>query len=53
MVPTMVFGSEMWSLSVQERRKIQVFENMCLINMWHRESGQIEKCNNKRGAGVS
>ena len=25
-IPTVVYGTEMWSLSVQERRKIEVFE---------------------------
>ena len=26
----MVYGSEKWSLSVQQRRKLEVFEKMCL-----------------------
>ena len=29
-VPTMVYGSETWSLSAQEKRKIEAFEMMCL-----------------------
>ena len=33
-IPTMVYGSETWSLSAQERRKIEVFEMMCLRNIY-------------------
>ena len=32
-IPSVVYGSETWSLSAQERRKIQVFEMMCLRNI--------------------
>ena len=32
-IPTVVYGSEMWSLSAQERIKIKVFEMMCLRNI--------------------
>ena len=32
-IPTMVYGSEMWSLSAGERRKMEVFEMMCLRNI--------------------
>ena len=32
-IPTLVYGSVMWSLGVQERRKIEVFEMMCLRNI--------------------
>ena len=32
--PTVVYGSETWSLSAQERRKIEVFEMMCLRNIY-------------------
>ena len=32
-IPTVVYGSEMWSLSASERRKIEVFEMMCLRNI--------------------
>ena len=32
-IPTVVYGSETWSLSAQERRKIEVFEMMCLRNI--------------------
>ena len=31
--PTVVYGSEMWSLSEQEKRKIKIFEMMCLRNI--------------------
>ena len=30
MIPTAVYGSETWSLGAQVRRKIEVFEVMCL-----------------------
>ena len=43
-IPTVVYGSETWSLSAQERRKIEVFKMMCLRNI----CGKIEKRNNKR-----
>ena len=33
LIPTMVYDSEMWTLSTQERRKIEVFELMCLRNI--------------------
>ena len=33
-IPTVVYDSETWSLSVQERRKIEVFEMMCLRNIY-------------------
>ena len=29
-IPTVVYGSETWSLSAQERRNIEVFEMICL-----------------------
>ena len=32
-IPTVVYGSETRSLSAQERRKIEVFEVMCLRNI--------------------
>ena len=32
-IPTVVYGWETWSLSAQERRKIEVFEMMCLRNI--------------------
>ena len=32
-IPTVVYGSKTWSLSAQERRKIEVFEMMCLRNI--------------------
>ena len=32
-IPTVVYGSETWSLSAQERIKIGVFEMMCLRNI--------------------
>ena len=32
-IPTVVYGSETWLLSAQERRKLQVFEMMCLSNI--------------------
>ena len=32
-IPTVVYGWETWALSAQERRKIEVFEMMCLRNM--------------------
>ena len=32
-IPTVVYGSETWSLSEQERRNIEVFEMMCLRNI--------------------
>ena len=32
-IPTVVYGSETWSLSEQEKRKIEVFEMMCLGNI--------------------
>ena len=32
-IQTVVYSSETWSLSVQERRKIEVFEIMCLKNI--------------------
>ena len=47
-IPTRVYGSETWSLSAQERRKIEVFEMMCLRNM----CGQSEIRNNKREVRV-
>ena len=31
-IPTVVYGSETWSLSAKERSKIEVFEMMCLRN---------------------
>ena len=31
--PTVVYGSETWSYGAQERRKIEVFEMMCLRNI--------------------
>ena len=33
MISTVVYGSESWSLSAKERRKIEVFEMMCLRNV--------------------
>ena len=33
-IPTVVYGSETWSLSAQERRKVEVFEMMCLRNIY-------------------
>ena len=33
MIPTVVYCSEMWSLSAQEMRKLGVFEMMCLRNI--------------------
>ena len=47
-IPTMVYGSKAWSLSAQERRKIEVFEK----HMWHKVSRLSEKCNNKREVWV-
>ena len=47
-IPTVVYSSEMLSLSAQERRKIEVFEE----HVWHKESGQSEKRNNTRGVRV-
>ena len=47
-MPTMLYGSETWSLGAQERIKLKVVEMMCLRNMWHKESGQSEKRNNKK-----
>ena len=32
-IPTVVYGSETWSLGIQERRKIEVFQMMCLRHM--------------------
>ena len=32
-IPTVVYGSETWSLSAQERSRIEVFEMMCLRNI--------------------
>ena len=32
-IPTVVYGSEKWTLSAQERRKIKVFEVMRLRNI--------------------
>ena len=32
-IPTVVYGSKTWALSAQERRKIEVFEMMCLRNI--------------------
>ena len=32
-IPTVVYGSEKGSLSAQERRKVGVFEMMCLRNI--------------------
>ena len=32
-IPTVVYGSETWSLNAQERKKIEVFEMMCLNNI--------------------
>ena len=32
-IPTVVYGSETWSISGQERRKIEVYERMCLRNI--------------------
>ena len=53
-ISTVVYGSEIWSLSVQEKRKIEVFEMMCLgKHTWQKESGQSKKLTNKRGASVS
>ena len=42
-ISTVVYGSEMWSLSAQERRKIEVFEK----HMWHKENGKNKKLINK------
>ena len=47
-IPTVVYGSDTWALSAQERRKIEIFEK----HMWHKESGQSEKRNNKREVRV-
>ena len=33
-IPTIVYGSETWSLSSQERRKIEVFKMTCLRNIF-------------------
>ena len=33
MIPTVVYGSETWALSARERRKIEVFEMLCLRNI--------------------
>ena len=53
LIPTMVYDSEMWTLSTQERRKIEVFELMCLRNMFYKESGQSKTLIiNKREARV-
>ena len=53
-IPTVVYNSETWSLIAYLRRKIEVFEMMCLRNICgNKESGQSEKRNYKRGAGVS
>ena len=30
----MVYGSETWSLNAQERRKVKLFEIMCLRSIW-------------------
>ena len=51
-IPTVVHGLESWALSAQERRKIEVFEVMCLRKMWHKASGQSEEHNNKREVRV-
>ena len=32
-IPTIVYDSETWSLSTRERRKIEVFEMICLRNI--------------------
>ena len=32
-IPTVVYGSKMWSSSAQERRKTKVFEIKCLWNI--------------------
>ena len=33
-IPTLVYGSETWSLSARERRKIEVFEMMRFRNIF-------------------
>ena len=50
---TVVYCLEIWSLSAWERRKIEVCEMMFEKHMWYKVSGQSEKHNNKRSAGVS
>ena len=32
-MPRVVYSSEMWSLSVQEKRKLEVCEMLCLRNI--------------------
>ena len=32
-IPIVVYGSQTWSLSAQERRNIEVFEMVCLKNI--------------------
>ena len=54
-IPTVVYGSETWSLSAQERRKIELFEMMCLRNICGIR--RVDRMRNtiirERGAGVS
>ena len=51
-IPTVVYGSETWSLSAEERRNIEVYEMMRWRNMCHKESGQSEEHNDKREVRV-
>ena len=46
MISTVVYGSEMWSLNAQERRKIEVFERMCLRSICGIRREDSEKPNN-------
>ena len=52
-IPTVVYGSETWVLSTQWRRKIEIFEMVCLKNICgYKESGQSKKLTNKRDVRV-
>ena len=51
-IPSVDYGSGTWSLSAEERRKIELFEMMCLRNICGIRHGQSEKHNNKREVRV-
>ena len=54
MISTVVYGSETWSLSAQERRDIEVFEMVCLKNVCDiRRVGRLRNTVTRERCGVS
>ena len=51
-IRTVVYGYETWSVSTQERRKIEEFERMLLRSLCRSKRGQSKKLTNKREVRV-